>query len=278
MQVSPACSWPGLTKKVFSAAQGEPTIYRPAKKITFCRVCPHDASQAPLAADFAAEELKIKTVYVLDDKEVYGGNIAKEFKKRCEELKIKVLGHESINVEQLDYKALMKKIKEKGPGLVYFGGTTQSNAGQIARDMLSEKVDCPLMLPDGCYERAFIDSAGVDTLDTLKCFVTIGGVEPTELKGAGADFVKRYQQKHGKEPEPYAVYGYEAAAVVLEALQEVGKKDREAVRKAVVSTKDYTSLLGKWSFDADGDTTLQQVTISTIENGMFKPTKVMGTK
>jgi branched-chain amino acid transport system substrate-binding protein len=55
----------------------------------------------------------------------------------------------------------------------------------------------------------------------------------------------------------YAIYGYEAAAVVLEAIKSVGKKDREAIRKAVVATKNFDKgVLGKWSFDANGDTTL----------------------
>jgi branched-chain amino acid transport system substrate-binding protein len=279
VQVTPSATWPGLTRKDPTADTDEPDRYRPGKKITFCRVCPHDGSQGPLSADFAAEELKVKSVYVLDDKELYGNGVATSFKKRCEELKIKVLGHESLNVAQLDFKKLMKKIKEKAPDLVYFGGTTQSKGAQIAKDMAAEKVVCPLLIPDGCYEQAFIDAAGKETLNDLKCFVTIGGIDPSRLKGAGAEFVKRYKEKYGKVPPASAVYGYEAAAVVLEALRAVGKKDREAVRKAVVGTKDFDKgLLGKWSFDADGDTTYQPLTVATIENGKFKAIKVMGTK
>ena len=279
VQITPSASWPGLTKKGTTSDLDEPEKYRPGKRITFCRVCPHDGSQGPLSADFAVEELKIKTVYVLDDKELYGQGTATAFKKRCEELKVKVLGHESINPARTDFKLLMQKVKKAEPDLVYFGGTTQSKGGQIAKDMHGEKVGCPLMVPDGCYEQAFVDSAGADVFDTLKCFVTIIGMDPAYLKGAGADFVKRYKEKYGKVPDAFAVYGYEAAAVVLEALRAVGKKDREAVRKAVVGTKDFDKgLLGKWSFDADGDTTLQPVTVATVDKGTFKSVKVMGTK
>ena len=75
---------------------------------------------------------------------------------------------------------------------------------------------------------------------------------------------------------PYAIYGYEAAKVVLEAVKSVGKKDRDAIRKAVLATKDFDKgALGKWSFDADGDTTLQVITVSKIEDGKFKPVKVL---
>jgi branched-chain amino acid transport system substrate-binding protein len=279
VQITPSATWPGLTKSDPSSDADEPERYRPGKKITFCRVCPHDGSQGPLSADFAAEELKVKSVYVLDDKELYGMGVAAAFKKRCAALKIKVLGSESIDTAQPDFGKLMQKIKEKGPDLVYFGGTAQSKGGQIAKDMLAEKVGCPLMVPDGCYELAFIQSAGADTFDALKCFVTIGGMSVARLKGRGAEFVKRYKQRFKAEPETYAAYGYEAAAVVLEALRAVGKKDREAVRKAVVGTKDFDKgVLGAWSFDADGDTTLQALTVATVEKGEFKAVKVLGAK
>lgn len=279
VQVTPAATWPGLTHKDPNADPDEPNIYRPGKRITFCRVCPHDGSQAPLSAQFAAEELKAKSVYVLDDKELYGVGVATGFKKRCEELKIKVLGHESIDPRGRDFSKLMKAIKAKEPALIYFGGTTYSGGPQLAKDMHAEKVGCPLMVPDGCYEPAFVDRAGADVLDAIKCFVTIGGINPEYLKGAGESFVKRYKEKYGKQPGAYAVYGYEAAAVVLEALRKVGKKDREEVRKAVLATKDFDKgLLGKWSFDANGDTTFQQLTVATVEQGKFRSVKVMGTQ
>ncbi|MBP3957601.1 branched-chain amino acid ABC transporter substrate-binding protein [Gemmata sp. G18] len=279
VQVTPAATMPGLTKSGPSSDADEPDKYRPGKKITFCRVCPQDGSQGPLSADFAVEDLKVKTVYVIDDKQLYGLGTAAAFKSRCEELKVKVVGHESIDVAQSDFSGLAKKIKKANPDLVYFGGTTQSKAGQVAKDLHAEQVNCPFMVPDGCYEQAFIASVGVATLDAMKCFVTIGGIDPARLKGAGADFAKRYKEKYKTAPDGFAVYGYEAAAVVLETLRTVGKKDREAVRKAVVSTKDFEKgVLGKWSFDADGDTTLQPLTVARIEKGKFRAVKVMGTK
>jgi branched-chain amino acid transport system substrate-binding protein len=276
VQVSPACTWPGLTKKIKgNEAGGEPDIYRPKKVVTFCRVCPHDNSQGPLTARFVAEELKAKAVYVLDDNELYGKGVAAGFAAACKDLGVKVLGHESIAVTQQNFRGLLKQVKDSKPDAVYFGGTTQSKAAQIPIDMKAVGLDCPLVVPDGCYEQAFIDAAGKDVVNG-RVYATIGGLDPSQLKGAGADFVKRYKEKYRADPEAYAVYGYEAAAVVLEAIRQVGKKDREAIRKAVLATKDFDKgILGKWSFDADGDTSLQQVTVSKVEDGKFKPIKVL---
>lgn len=277
VQLTPSATYPGLTKKGPFSDPDEPDRYRPGKKITFCRVCPHDGSQGSLAADFAAEELKVKTVYILDDKQLYGRGLAIGFKKRCEELKVKVLGHESVISTESDFAKLIQKIKEKEPDLIYFGGTTQTAAPSIAKDMHREKVNCPLLLPEGCYEEAFITAVGASTFDALKCFITIPAMNVANLKGRGAEFVKRFKEEYGKVPTAYAVYGYEAAAVLFEAMRVVGKKDREAIRKSVTATKDFDKgLLGKWSFDTDGDTTHQPLTVTTIEKGKFKAVKVLG--
>ncbi len=273
VQISPAATWPGLTMKVpGQEASGEPEIYRPSGKITFCRVCPTDDIQGPLSAVFAKEKLGAKKVYILDDKELYGAGIAGLFKKECEKLGIEVLGHDSIDSTQKNFKSVIQGIKGKNPDLLYFGGTSQSGGPQIAIDMKGEGLKCPLMVPDGCYEKAFIEGAGAETFDTLDCYATIGGVDPSELKGTGAEFVKKYKEKYSKDPEAYAVYGYEAAKVVLEAIKKVGKKDREAIRVAVLGTKNFDQgAIGEWSFNAEGDTSLQVLTISKIAGGGFKP-------
>lgn len=275
LQVSPAVTHTGLTKSDPGGDPNEPGIYRPSGKITFCRVCPADDVQGPLAADFAKDELKAKTVFILDDKELYGQGVAGLFSRRSKALGFQILGHESINVKQNEFNALMTLVKSKNPDVVYFGGTTQSKGGQIAKDMRNAGLKCPLIVPDGCYELAFITSAGEENLKN--CYVTMGGIDASLLKGPGAEFVRKYQEKFGgKEPEAYAVYGYEAAKVVLESILKVGKKDRAAIVKTCVETRDFDKgALGKWSFDANGDITLQNMTISRVEGGRFKPVKTI---
>jgi len=277
VMVSPACTWPGLTRKIKSDDKSrEPAIYRPSGTINFCRVVPHDDSQGTLTARFVADEVKAKKVYILDDGELYGKMTAEGFAEECKSLKVKVLSHESINLRDRDYMALMAEVKKAEPDTVYFGGTSQSKGGQITRDFAASGIKCPLVVPDGCYEKAFIDDVGGRTFDTLTCYATLGGLDPAQLKGSGAEFVKRYKKKFVKDPEAYAVYGYEAAAVVLAAIKAIGKKDREAIRKAVLATKDFDKgVLGKWSFDANGDTTLQQITVSKVDKGEFVPVKVV---
>jgi branched-chain amino acid transport system substrate-binding protein len=276
LMISPACTAIGLTKK--GGEPGEPEIYRPTGKVNFTRVVPADDIQGAVGAEFAAKDLKVKTVYVLDDNEVYGRGVATVFRETCGDLGVKVLGRqESIDYRQSDFRTLMQRIKnDHNPELIYFGGTSQTGAGQIAKDMVAVGLKAKLMVPDGCYENAFIQAAGADTFKTLQAYVTFGGVPPDKLEGKGGEFVKKYQAKYNVMPEGYAIYGYESALVALEAIKKAGKKDRKAILDAALGIKEFDGALGKWGFDANGDTTSKMLSVSTVEGKDFKFVKQFG--
>jgi branched-chain amino acid transport system substrate-binding protein len=274
LMLSPINTWPGLTKPGLGDP-GEPDIYRPTGRITFARIAPTDDLQGPLAADWA-RELGARRAYILDDTEVYGRGIATLFEQRARDLGIRVLGHDSIDARASEFKSLMTSIKALSPDLVYFGGTTQSKAGQLAKDMVSVGLACKLMVPDACMEQAFIQSAGADNLNG-RCYVTFGGLPPQHLTGEGRQFVEKYQARYGKMPEAYAIYGYEGAKVALAAIRRAGKKDRRALVEACLSIRDFDhGALGKWSFDANGDSTLRTLSGSIVREGRFEFVTLLG--
>jgi branched-chain amino acid transport system substrate-binding protein len=271
--VSPANTATGLTKPG-TGEKNEPDVYRPSGKVTYFRVVPADDIQGEAAAKWA-KEMGVKRAFVLNDREVYGKGVAESFRANAEKLGIQVLGVEGIDGKASNYRSLVIKMKQGAPDLVYFGGTTQNNAGQIAKDMVAGGLDAKLMVPDGCFEDAFITAAGQQNLES-RCFVTFGGVPPSQLTGKGKTFVDAYRAKYGAEPEAYAVYGYECGKVVLDAIARAGKRDRAAIVAAIAATKDYDGALGKWSFDANGDTTLKTVSGNTVKGGKFEFVKLLG--
>jgi branched-chain amino acid transport system substrate-binding protein len=273
VMVSPANTYPGLTKPGLGEAN-EPQVYRPSGKVNYFRVVPADDIQGDVAAQFA-KEIGVKKVFILHDRELYGKGVADVFKRVASKLGLDVVGYEGIDPKSANFRSLATKIKSTGADLVYFGGTTQTSAGQLAKDLVSSGVKAKLMLPDGCRENALIESAGKDNLEG-RTYVTFGGLPPSELKGKGRAFYEAYKKKFNSEPEAYSVYGYEAAKVVLEAIKRAGKKDRETIRVAVADTKDFDGALGKWTFDANGDTSLKVMMVEEIKDGKFTPVKTVG--
>jgi branched-chain amino acid transport system substrate-binding protein len=275
VMISPANTAPGLTKPGMGEPN-EPAVYRPSGKVSYFRVVPADDIQGKVAAEWMKQQGGT-SVYVLDDRGVYGKGVADVFNATAEQIGLKVLGREGIDPKAQEYKSLMAKIKERNPDWIYFGGTTQSNAGQIVKDMVVAGLKSKIMLPDGCFEDAMISAAGAENVND-RAFITFGGLPPEKLTGKGADFVKRYRERYKADPEAYAVYGYASAQVAIDALKRAGKKDREAVRVAAAETKAVDGVLGSWQFDQNGDTTMKVMSGNTVKNGKFEFSTVLGQK
>ncbi len=265
--ISPANTYTGLTKPGLGEP-GEPDMYRPTGAVNYFRVVPADDIQGRVGAEWM-RDLGGKTVYVLDDRGLYGKGIADVFCAAAEAAGIRLLGREGMDPKAQEYRSLMAKIRKLDPDFVYFGGTTQSNAGQIAKDLVSSGLRARLMVPDGCFEEAFIEAAGHHVLEG-RTFVTFGGVPADRLTGRGKTFVERYRAKYAADPEGYAVYGYVAARITIDAIARAGKHDRSAVRTALAATKELDGALGTWSFDEHGDTSLLTMSGNVVKNGKFE--------
>ena len=277
VMISPANTNVGLTKPF---GPGEPDVYYPdGCKKNYTRVVPADDLQG-FAGALWSSQLGAKNVYVLDDTEVYGKGIADVYAQKAPELGLTVLGRDGIDGKASDYKALAEKIKATSPDLVYYGGITQNNAGQLWRDLRDAMPDVMLMGPDGVAESEFLQAAG-DAAEGS--FITSGAVPPDQLTGAGAEFIAKYTEKYPDAPaEVYTAYGYEAAKVVIAAIERASAKNpadvlalRALVLDEVKATKDFAGALGTWSFDANGDTSLTDMSGLIVTDGEFKFDKII---
>ncbi len=273
VMVSPANTYPGLTKPG-KGEPNEPMVYRPTGTVSYFRIVPTDDLQGVQAADWA-KQLGAKKVFVLHDRELYGKGIADVFCDHAKTIGVEIIGFDGTDSKAANYRSLVTKIKAVSPDLVYFGGTTQTNAGQIAKDLRAGGYEGMYMVPDGCFEQAFIEAAGDSNLNG-NTYITFGGLPADQLTGRGAAFRDAYHAKYGSDPEAYAAYGYEAARVVLQAIAEAKTRDRAGVLAAVAATKNFDGVLGRWSFDANGDTSSRVLSGQTVKDGKFVFVKVLG--
>ena len=279
--VSPANTYPGLTKPGLGGP-GEPDKYYTDCKggvKNYFRVVPADDLQGKVGADWA-KSLGAAKVYVLDDTEIYGKGVADVFQKAATADGMQILGHDQAPGKSTDYKALAAKIKAAGPDLIYYGGITQNNAGQLWKDLREAMPTVKLMGPDGIYEDAFIKAAGAAAEGT---YLTFGGTTADQYTGDAATFRDDYAKKYGGKLEVYAIYGYEAANIVLDSIDKAikaGATDAASIRAGTITAlhavKDFKGVLGTWSFDANGDTSLLTFSGTQVTNGAFVFVKVLG--
>jgi branched-chain amino acid transport system substrate-binding protein len=101
--------------------------------------------------------------------------------------------------------------------------------------------------------------------------VTVATLSPDEYPPEGQKFFDDFSAKYGeKNPDPYAIYGYEAAQLALDAIKRSGTGERPDILKAIFSTKDRSSVLGTYSIDENGDTTLTDYGVYSITGGELK--------
>jgi branched-chain amino acid transport system substrate-binding protein len=265
LMISPCNTYPGLTKSV-SWAREEPGVYYPTGVRSYARTVLSDDLQAIAAAAWA-QELGIESVYVLHDTEPYGRGVAEPFAAACARRGVAVLGGpEGIAAKASEFSSLARRVAATAADAVFYGGIIQNGAGQLWRDVHQALPGVQMIAPDAIFERAFLADAGRYAEGTL---ITFGGVPPAQLEGAGRVWYERFKRVYGKEPESYAASAYDACQVVLRAIDRVGVKDRAAITRAVLGTRDYDGVLGRWSFDANGDITLRRTSRLTVTNGEF---------
>jgi branched-chain amino acid transport system substrate-binding protein len=266
-QISPANTALELTKNPGPAGKGAPGKYYPSGYRNYARTVPADHIQGAAQGDWM-KQLGVKKLYILNDKQVYGAGVAKTTADAAKLRGIKVLGNEGIDPKAPNYRSLASKIKSKGADAVFFGGIVENNGVQLFKDLGAALPNAKLFGPDGVAVSTFTKGLPADIQP--RTYLTVATIKPTDYPPAGQKFFKDFQAKYGGgTPEPYAIYGYEAMSLLLDSMKRAGSKcnDRKAVRDEVFSTKDRHSVLGTYSIDKDGDSTLNDFGRYVVKNG-----------
>ncbi|GLY30656.1 branched-chain amino acid ABC transporter substrate-binding protein [Kineosporia sp. NBRC 101731] len=276
LQVSHAATNPGLTK---TWDPGEPELYAPSGKKSFARVVTTDDYQGTAAADFAKEDLKVTSCYILNDNQTYGQGIAKAFQTQAEKNGIKILGNEAYDEKAPNYTALFQKIKGMNPDCIYVGGIYDLNGGQLLKDkvsVLGDNEKIKMMVPDGWTGYPALDKQP----QAVGLYATFAGLATEQLQkqgGAAADLLKKYEEKYGQGPRTsYALYGVAGVQVILEAIKN-SDGTKKGVRDAVFEGAGVTipaadSATGKdIKIDpATGDTTAKDISVLQEQDGEQK--------
>jgi branched-chain amino acid transport system substrate-binding protein len=246
VQISPGAGGVDLTQP----AQGypdSPDRYRPSGDPTFIRVVPNDAVQARTAATWAAEA-GFSRAQVISDGTPYGNLVADEFTR-------------AALAAGVEAKAGGPPVGAGGKLAVFFSGESAPGAPNHVR------------LPRGATSVFGTDAllqnsgSGIDV-----GFFTAAALDPKLLPGSR--FAPGFSERFGREPGPYAAYGFEAMTLALAAIEQAdGKADgfRGRVSDAALDADRDASVIGRYSITPDGDTTLCTIQRYEIEGAEPRP-------
>jgi branched-chain amino acid transport system substrate-binding protein len=244
--ITPSSTNPDITDPKFAAQ------FRPAGKAIYFRTVTTDAYQGPNMANYFAQTLKVKRVYVLDDGGAYGVGMADAFEAQAKKIGLTVLGHDQLDPREADYTTILTKIKSQNPDALYFGGTSLAGIKLVKQsyDILPNIVKGG---GDGVYSASLMKGAGYPAIEGW--YATIAAPYIADNPEV-APWIKRYEAKYGRGPTSYSFTAYDGVLVILDAIKRVadsGKPvNRDTIRDAIQSANVKT-LQGAVSFDENGD-------------------------
>jgi branched-chain amino acid transport system substrate-binding protein len=270
-QVSPSNTAVGLTTDEPGADEGEPDKYYPTAKRTFVRIVPKDTIQGQALATLMKED-GCANVFVVNDEEVYGAGLARNIERSASRLGLAVLGNSGIDPRAPNYRAIGARVKAEGSECFAFAGTTPNNAVALFKDVHAANPDARLYGADGVSDSPFVDpeEGGIPADVARRTQITVATLPPEAYPPAGRKFFADYEKAYGdSNPEPYAVYGYEAARLIIDAIRRAGDSGdmRAAVVEQLFRTKGRASVIGTYDIDRNGDTTLTDYGAYRIRGG-----------
>jgi branched-chain amino acid transport system substrate-binding protein len=213
-----------------------------------------------------------RRVYIVNDKEVYGQGLAKATEAALPGNGLELVANEGYDPKAANYRSLGSKIEGSGADCFFGSIIVDNNGVQLFKDVAAAAPDIKLYGPDGVATAGFTDPAegGIPANVQARTKATVATLAPDEYPPEGQKFFDDYRKEYGGgTPDPYAIYGYEAMAVILDSIRRAGDRgnDRQAVIDAFFNTKGRQSVLGTYDIDENGDTTITDYGAYTIEDG-----------
>ena len=212
------------------------------------RVCGRDDQQGQVAGEYILKHFNGKKIAVIQDKTTYGKGLADEMKKTINKGGMKEVLYEGVNTGEKDYSALVSKIKQVNPDLIYWGGL-YTEGGLIVRQLRDQGVKAPLMGGDGITSDEFAAVGGPGVEGTLMTY----GPDPRN-KPQAKKVVDEFRAKQF-EPEAYTLYSYAGVEIIKQAAEAAKSLDPKKVAEKMHSGMAFHTVLGDISYDKKGDRT-----------------------
>ncbi len=226
------------------------------------RVNASDSQLGGKMALYAASELKLKTVAVIDDRTAFGQGVAEEFKKQAKASGMTVAGHEFTTDKSFDFSAILTKLKTKKVEAIFFGGYAPQGA-PMARQMKQLGINAKLLGGDTICTAEMGKLGGEAVGENVLC--SQGGAI-LDKAASGPAFKARFKARFKQDADVYAAAYYDATMMYAQAMQKANSLDPQKVG-AVISGGEYKGVAGSYSFDARGDMKQSPVTIFNFKGG-----------
>jgi branched-chain amino acid transport system substrate-binding protein len=256
------CGIPHIT-----GAATNPSLTKPGYKTTF-RIIANDDALGKRLAEFAAANLHLKKVAIIDDRTAYGQGVAEVFKKTALSLGIQVVDEEYTTDKATDFMAILTAIKAKSPDAIFYGGMDPQGGPMIRQMDQLGLTQVKYFGGDGiCTAELAKLSGGAKSLTNVVC--AEGGASLTKMPG-GVAWKKRYDAKYPGQFQIYSPYTYDATFVLVDAMKRANSVDPK-IYTAKIGEARMKGITAEIAFEPNGEIKNAATTLYTYKDGKKTP-------
>ncbi len=253
-----------------SATNPKVTVADGKRKDFMFRACFIDPFQGRVMAKFAREALfKEKAAVLYDASNDYSKGIAEYFGDAFKLMGGKVVAYESYGKDDVDFSALLTKVKASGADVVFLPDY-YNKVGLISKQAREKGIGAVLIGPDGWDSPDLLKIAG----EAVEGGYFSNHYSPEDTRPEVVAWVKKYREKHGQTPDALATLAYDATNLLLEAIRKANSGDPIKIREALASIKGFKGVTGESAMDENGNAVKSAVILQTV-NGRQKFLKVV---
>ena len=220
-----------------------------------------DVYEGEALAVFVFRNLKKTNAGVLYINNDFGIGLKESFKKKFE-ARGKVVIEESFERRDMDFRTQLARIKAKNVEVLFVIGYAEM--GQVLRQTRELAVKTQIVSISMFEDPEILKVAGnvaEGVYYTYRVFDT-ENEEPIIQQ-----FTKQFQEKYKEAPDIFTALSYDAMRILANALEK-GGIDVEGCKKALYNIKDFPGVVGKTTFDENGDV-IKPIGIKMVKNRKF---------
>jgi ABC-type branched-subunit amino acid transport system substrate-binding protein len=231
------------------------------------RIVASDTQVGASMAAYAAKELKIRTVGVIDDRTAFGQGIADEFVRQARASGLALAGREFTNDKASDFASILTAFRAKKVDAIFFGGYAPQ-AAPMARQMKQLGMGGVRLLGGDTLCSPEMAKLGGDAVGANVMCAQAGAM--LDKQAGGPAFKARYKQRFQRDPDVYAPAFYDQTMFLAQAMKGANTVDPAAISKAV-RTASYQGVAGTYGYDQSGNLKKTAVTVYTFKGGQLAP-------
>ena len=256
---------------VFPATTGDGITLKDAKNPEsvydyIFRVCFSDNYQGVVGAGFVSQKFPNAKVAVLQDSASdYSKGLSEAFEKTYTDAKIggQIVAKETYQSKDTDFQAVLTSIKSNSFDVLYIPGYYEE-VGLIIKQARELGITQPIVGGDGLSSEKLVELAGSKANLTNVFYTAHFSAKSTDADVQA--FIKAYKEKYNTTPDSFSALAYDAAQLLMKAIEKAGSTDAQAIKKALAESTDFDGVTGTFTMGKD-HTPVKSTVVIEYQNG-----------